>query len=165
VDSISSAWAYLTAQRRSALIGSAAVVVVGVLLIAVGEVRDWGWTRLVGAGLISAAATLFGVLLGWGDAGFGSLRATVRKSARLIVIVLAAIVVLPVTLGLLISLAGLFTSGQDNSGGVLVAGSVVTAFMLAITVGLAYEALRLAVRSASGEYRPDASRSNGKNGS
>ncbi len=38
-----------TAQRNRLMAGSLAAVVIGVVLIVVGALAGWGWTRIVGA--------------------------------------------------------------------------------------------------------------------
>jgi hypothetical protein len=162
MDSIAALRDRLTGRRRHGLVAAGAAIVAGTLLIAVGETWEWGWTRLVGAFVISASGTLFGVLLGWSEPGWSRIRDVVRRSARLVLLVLAAIILVPLIVGLLVSFAGLFAGDQEAGAGLLVAGSVVMVFLLAVTVGLAAEALRLALRTASGTYSPDAERSNGK---
>jgi hypothetical protein len=162
MDSISALWDRLTGRRRHGLIAAGAAIVAGTLLIAVGEIWEWGWTRLVGAFVISASGTLFGVLLGWSEPGWSRIRCVVRRSARPVVLVLAAIILAPLIVGLVVSFAGLFGGDQEAGVGLLVAGSVVMVFLLAVTVGLAAEALRLALRAAASKNSPDSARSNGK---
>jgi hypothetical protein len=145
--SLSALWRWATEQRAASLGICAAVVAVGVLLIAIGEVAEWGWTRLIGAGLISIGSVLAGVLVGWSEPVRPRIADALRHWSRALVLVLAAIIVAPLLAGLLLGLGGMVTDDASDDVLLLVVGIAIIVLMLAITAVTVWLALSLALRS------------------
>jgi hypothetical protein len=131
------------------LIVMLAIIVAGVGLIAVGEVLEWGWTRLIGAGIISLVAVLFGAILGWSDPLRPRFVGVVASWSTLLVTLLALIVVVPLLFGFVAMLGGMIVGATSVTWYLLLAGvSITLAFfglaVLSTLLGLsnAFEGLR-----------------------
>jgi hypothetical protein len=136
-------------NRRAAMIAVSVAIFAGVALIAVGEVLEWGWTRLIGAGIISLAAVLLGALLGWSEPLRPRLANVVASWATLLVTVLALIVVVPLLFGFIAMLGGMIVRAASVTWHLLLAGVAITLLffglaVLATLLGLssAFEGLR-----------------------
>ena len=90
------------------MVGSIAAVVIGVLLIVVGAIAHWGWTRVVGATLIVVGGSVLGALLGLGAPHRERVRAGIIAQRTLIAVVAAVFLALPVIVALVAAVIGLF---------------------------------------------------------
>jgi hypothetical protein len=158
-------WNQALERRPMALGLCAAVVVLGVLLIAIGEVLEWGWTRLIGAGAISTGAVLFGVLLGWSDPLRPRVASVLRSWRRGIVLILTAIMILPLFIGLLLSFGGLIFGGADGNWYLLLLGILFVVLMLGISAATVAAALALALQGLDETGGTTSTRSNGRDAS
>src|SRR3954470_9959496 len=103
-----SLWAGETERRNQLMAASLAAVVIGVLLIVVGAIAGWGWTRIVGATLITVGGGVLGALIGLGAPHRARLRAGVVARRTLIAVIAAVVIALPVVLALGAAIIGLF---------------------------------------------------------
>jgi hypothetical protein len=127
---VRSLWAGETAQRNRLMAGSLAAVVIGVLLIVVGAVAHWGWTRIVGATLITVGGGVLGALLGLGAPHRAQIRAGVVAQRTLIAIIASIILALPVIVALVAALVGLFAKNSGRGAGSLAGGTAIALFLL-----------------------------------
>lgn len=141
-------WSDDTAQQRRLIFVSSAVVAVGVLLIVVGAIAEWGWTRLVGATLITVGGIVLGALIAFIEPRRRRLHARLRARRTLIAIIAAVILVLPVLVALVAELIGLFTGGGNRSGGLLATGAAIGVFLLAATLFSTLVAIRATERAS-----------------
>ncbi|MDQ2786831.1 MAG: hypothetical protein M3Y58_17715 [Chloroflexota bacterium] len=141
-------WSDDTAQQRRLIYVSSAVVAVGVLLIVVGAIAGWGWTRIIGATLITVGGTVLGILVAFVEPRRQRLHARLRAQRTTIAIVAAVILVLPVVLALVAALIGLFAGGSNRSGGLLTAGAIIGVFLLAATIFCTVIAIRATQRAS-----------------
>jgi len=141
-------WSDDTARQRRLIYASSVVVAVGVLLIVVGAIAGWGWTRIVGATLITVGGSVLGVLVAFVESRRQRLHAMVRAQRTTIAIVAAVILVLPVVLALVAALIGLFAGGSNRSGGLLTAGAIIGVFLLAATIFCTVIAIRATQRAS-----------------
>ncbi|HEY8291962.1 MAG TPA: hypothetical protein VIG44_05720 [Thermomicrobiales bacterium] len=136
------------AQQRRLIYASSAVVAVGVLLIVVGAIAGWGWTRIVGATLITVGGIVLGVLVAFVEPRRQRVHARLRAQRTTIAIIAAIILVLPVVVALIASLIGLFTGTDNRSGGLLAAGAIIGVFLLAATIFSTLVAIRATQRAS-----------------
>ena len=141
-------WSDDAAQQRRLIYASSAAVAVGVLLIVVGAIAGWGWTRIVGATLITVGGSVLGVLVAFVESRRQRLHAMVRAQRTTIAIVAAVLFVLPVVLALVAALIGLFAGGSNRSGGLLTAGAIIGVFLLAATIFCTVIAIRATQRAS-----------------
>jgi len=141
-------WSDDAAQQRRLIYASSAAVAVGVLLIVVGAIAGWGWTRIVGATLITVGGSVLGVLVAFVESRRQRLHAMVRAQRTTIAIVAAVILILPVVLALVAALIGLFAGGSNRSGGLLTAGAIIGVFLLAATIFCTVIAIRATQRAS-----------------
>ncbi|MDQ2786796.1 MAG: hypothetical protein M3Y58_17540 [Chloroflexota bacterium] len=135
-------WSDDTARQRRLIYGSSAVVAVGVLLIVVGAIAGWGWTRIVGATLITVGGVVLGALIAFIEPRRQQVHGWLRAQRMTIAIIAAVILVLPVVLALVAALIGLFAGESNRSGGLLTAGAIIGVFLLAATIFCTMIALR-----------------------
>ncbi|MEX2425543.1 MAG: hypothetical protein WD401_02155 [Thermomicrobiaceae bacterium] len=155
-------WNQATERRfRSALIGLG-VILSGVVLIAIGAVVEWGWTRLIGAGAISLASVFVGALVGWSDPVRPRIAAVFSSWSRILLALLAFVMMAPLFIGLLALFGGLFVALDDTSWLSLFAGTVITLFLLIITLLTVALALPLAFRGLRKSSAEVPSDSNGQ---
>jgi hypothetical protein len=138
-------WADEKATNRLR-IGAITCVVVGVLLIIVGAVAGWGWTRIIGAGLITVGGGVLGVILGLAEPRREHLRTQIIERRVLIAVIVTLVLVLPVVLALVAAIIGLF-GGGDRSAGLLIVGTIIALFLLAATAMSAVIAVRAVQRA------------------
>ena len=140
-------WSDDTTQQRRLIYASSAVVAVGVVVIVVGALAGWGWTRIVGATLITIGGILLGTLIAFVEPRRQRLHARVRAQRTTIAIVAAVLLALPVVVALVATLIGLFVGG-NRSGGLLAAGGVIGLFLLVATVFSTLIAVRATQRAS-----------------
>lgn len=141
-------WSDDREQQRRLIYVSSAVVAVGVLVIVVGVIAGWGWTRIVGAMLITVAGTVLGALIAFVEPLRQRLHARLRAQRTTIAIIAAVILVLPVVAAFVAALIGLFTGREQRSGGLLVTGGVVGVFLLIATIFSTLTAIRATQRAS-----------------
>ncbi len=141
-------WSDDTAQQRRLIYVSSAVVAVGVLLIVVGAIAGWGWTRIIGATLITVGGTVLGILVAFVEPRRQRLHARLRAQRTTIAIIAAVILALPVVVALIAALIGLFAGGSNRSGGLLTAGAIIGVFLLAATIFCTVIAIRATQRAS-----------------
>ncbi len=131
-----------TAQQRRLIYASSAVVAVGVLVIVVGAIAGWGWTRIIGATLITVGGIVLGALVAFVEPRRQRLHTWLLVHRMNIAIIAAVILVLPVVVALVAGLVGLFTGSGNRSGGLLAAGAIIGVFLLAATIFCTMIAIR-----------------------
>jgi len=141
-------WSDDTAQQRRLIYATSAVVAVGILVIVVGALVGWGWTRVIGATLITIGGIALGTLVAFVEPRRQRLHARLRAQRTTIAIVAAVLLALPVVVALVASLIGLFTGGGNRSGGLLAGGGLIGLFLLAATVFSTLIAIRATQRSS-----------------
>jgi predicted Na+-dependent transporter len=140
-------------QRNRAMTTSIALVAVGVVLIVVGAIAEWGWTRVVGAGLITVGGIGLGVLLGLVPTQRERLLAAMRRWRTGIVILAVVVLVLPILVALIAGVIGAFTGGGGNAAP-LTAGTLIGMLLLAAVAYCAWIGVRATLRAT----RKDAAR-------
>jgi hypothetical protein len=130
VAQMRSLWTGETAQRNRAMAGSIAAVVIGVLLIVVGAIAHWGWTRVVGATLIVVGGSVLGALIGLGVPHRERVRAGIIAQRTLIAVVAAVFLALPVIAALVAAVIGLFARSGGRGAAALAGGTVIALFLL-----------------------------------
>jgi hypothetical protein len=138
MDSLAGAWHRLIENRRLGVAASAAVIAAGVLIIATGEVLEWGWTRIIGAGAISLAAVALGGLLGWSDPIRPRLAGIIVSWSTILVAILAAIIVLPLLFGFITIFGGLILGAASITWYLVLAGIAVVLVFSALAVLAAF---------------------------
>jgi peptidoglycan/LPS O-acetylase OafA/YrhL len=141
-------WSDDTAQQRRLIYATSAVVAVGILVIVVGALVGWGWTRVIGATLITIGGIALGTLVAFVEPRRQRLHARLRAQRTTIAIVAAVLLALPVVVALVASLIGLFTGGGNRSGGLLAGGGLIGLFLLAATVFSTLIAIRATQRAS-----------------
>ncbi len=146
METLATIWHRATEHRPAAIAGSVAVILLGVALIAIGEVFDWGWTRLVGAGVISIAAIAVGALFGWSDPLRPRIAGVMGSWSRAILMLLTVIMVAPLMIGLVMLFGGAIVGGITATWSQLLAGVFISMFFILITLGTVATAVSLAFR-------------------
>ncbi len=141
-------WSDDTAQQRRLIYASSVVVAVGVLLIVVGAIAGWGWTRIVGATLITVGGIVLGTLVAFVEPRRQQVHTWLLMHRMTIAIIAAVILVLPVVLALVAALIGLFGGGSNRSVGLLAAGTIIGVFLLAATIFCTVIAIRATQRAS-----------------
>ncbi len=141
-------WSDDPAQQRRLIYASSVVVAVGVLLIVVGAIAEWGWTRIVGATLITVGGTALGILIAFVEPRRQRLHARLRTQRTTIAMIAAVLLALPVVLALVAAFIGLVAGSGNRSGGLLAAGTVIALFLLAATVFSTLIAIRATQRAS-----------------
>jgi hypothetical protein len=144
---VQSLWAGETAQRNRVMAGSLAAVVVGVLLIVVGTLAHWGWTRIVGATLITVGGGVLGALIGLGAPHRAQIRAGIIAKRTLIAVIAAAIIALPVIVALIAAIIGLFARSGGRGAASLAGGTVLALFLLIASLFSVIIAIRAVQRA------------------
>jgi hypothetical protein len=144
------------------VLGSLIAVAMGVALIAVGEVLDWGWTRLIGAGVISIAAVMAGVLIGWSDPLRPGVLTVMASWKRLIFIVLTFIMVAPLFAGLIMLMGGAIVGGTGTDWYLVLSGVLLTLLLLALTLVTIIAAVKLAFEGLAKTRADDTFSSDGQ---
>jgi hypothetical protein len=144
---VQSLWAGETAQRNRVMAGSLAAVVVGVLLIVVGTLAHWGWTRIVGATLITVGGGVLGALIGLGAPHRAQIRAGIIAQRTLIAVIAAAIIALPVIVALIAAIIGLFARSGGRGAASLAGGTVLALFLLIASLFSVIIAIRAVQRA------------------
>lgn len=127
-------------------VASVALIVIGVLAITVGNLAGWGWTRIIGATLISVGGLGVGALVALIDPRRERVRVAIARRRTTIALVAAVVLVLPVILVLVAALAGLFAGG--GGAALRAVGALIAVFLLAVSVASAVIAVR-AIRRAT----------------
>jgi hypothetical protein len=144
---VRSLWAGETAQRNRAMAGSLAAGVIGVLLIVVGAIAHWGWTRIVGATLITVGGGVLGALIGLGAPHRAQIRAGIIAQRTLIAVIAAAIIALPVIVALIAAIIGLFARSGGRGAASLAGGTVLALFLLIASLFSVIIAIRAVQRA------------------
>ena len=147
VARVRSLWAGETAQRNRLMTGSLAAVVVGVLLIVVGALVHWGWTRIVGATLITVGGGVLGALLGLGAPHRQQMRAGIVAQRTLIAVAAGIVLALPVILALAAAVIGLFAKSGGRAAASLAGGTVIALFLLIASLFSVIIAIRAVQRA------------------
>ncbi len=134
-----------TAAERRLTIEAGACLVVGVVVIVVGAVAGWGWTRIIGAVLITVGSGVLGALIAFVEPRRREARARIMAARGLIAIVVAVVLILPVAIALVGAMIGLFSGA--GSGGMRALGALVALLLLVATVGSAVIAVRATQRA------------------
>lgn len=121
-------WGDAGTQRRL-LWASGACLAVGVLVIVVGVLARWGWTRIIGATLISVGGVGLGALIGLVPTRRERARAWLARWRAPIVIVSVVVLVLPMIVALAVGLVGLL-AGRSGVGVSATIGGALVALML-----------------------------------
>jgi hypothetical protein len=133
VETVRSFWITSSKNRTIAILAGLGLTLLGVAVIAIGEVMGWGWTRIVGAGAISVFAIYVGALVGWSDPARPKIAAIARSWSRAILVALTAIMVAPMLAGLIILPGGAIVGGIDGSWYLVLAGILLALFLLMIS--------------------------------
>ncbi|MCA1726049.1 MAG: hypothetical protein LC748_17735 [Thermomicrobia bacterium] len=141
-------WSDDTAQQRRLISVSSAVVAVGILVIVGGAIAGWGWTRVIGATLITVGGIVLGALVAFVEPRRQQVHTWLLMHRMSIAIIAAVILVLPVVVALVAGLIGLFTSNGNRSGGLLAAGMIIGVFLLAATIFCTVIAIRATQRAS-----------------
>jgi hypothetical protein len=135
-------------KDRLVLLASAAVLL-GVVLIVLAETLHWEWTKMFGAGLITAGGVGLGVEFALSGPRNWSI-VDKLKSARLPVsYLIIAFTTLPVVIVLLAGLVGLFGDMGDASAAGVAGGVLIVTFMAVATLA----AIAMTVRSIHLAFR------------
>lgn len=127
-------WAGETARRNRLMVAAITAVAVGVLLIVLGAIADWGWTRIVGATLITIGGGVLGTLVGLGAPHRERVRAGIITRRTPIAVIAAVILALPVVLALVATVIGLFAERGGRGAASLAGGAVIALFLLAASL-------------------------------
>jgi hypothetical protein len=147
VARVRSLWTGETAQRNRLMAGSLAAVVIGVLLIVVGVIAGWGWTRIVGATLIMVGGGVLGTLLGLGAPHRQQIRAGIIAQRTVVAVIAAVIIALPVILALIAAIIGLFARSGGRGAASLAGGTVIALFLLVASLFSTLIAIRAVQRA------------------
>lgn len=131
-------------QNRLMIAGGAAIAV-GIVVIVVGAIVGWGWTRIIGATLITLGGLLVGTLVGLTAPRRERMRAMIARARWTIAWIAAALFVLPVVVALGAGIVGVIAA--TGNVGWRVAGAMLALALLIATVLSTLIALR-AVRTA-----------------
>ena len=145
------------AGARRLTAATVASVVVGVLVIVVGNLAGWGWTRIIGATMISIGGLGLGIVIALVEPRRERLHTVIARQRTTIAIAIAIILVLPVVAVLVAAVVGLFDGNLRNTGGassvgLRIGGTLVGLFLLVASVastGIAVRATRRADRNAA----------------
>jgi peptidoglycan/LPS O-acetylase OafA/YrhL len=141
-------WPDTKERQRRLIYASSAIVAVGVLLIVVGAIAGWGWTRIVGATLITVGGIVLGALVAFVEPRRQRVQTRLRAQRTTIAIIAAIILALPVVVALVAALIGLFTGSGHRSGGLLATGAIIGVFLLAATLFSTLIAIRATERAS-----------------
>lgn len=146
MSTLVSLWNQATERRFRSVVFGLGVVCVGVLLIAVGAIVEWSWTRIIGAGIISMASVFVGALVGWSDPVRPQIAALFLSWSRTLLTLLTLVMVAPLFAGLLVMIGGLFLGGGEGDWQSLTAGFIIALFLFIISLSTVALALSLAVQ-------------------
>lgn len=116
------------------------------LVIVVGAVAGWGWTRIIGATLISVGAGALGVLAGLVEPRRRQIGAWLRQRKAVITLVAAVVLVLPAVVALIGAIVGLVAASGQRAG-LLALGLLTALALLAATAISAAIAVRATLRA------------------
>jgi hypothetical protein len=139
-------WSKAVERRRPALLLLAAFIIAGIVIIAVGEILEQGWTRIVGAGLISVASIAFGVLIGWSKPFGERIWAVAGRLRQPIVLVLTIIIAGPLVSGLALVFAGAIVSAGGDRPVLTATALLISLTFIALAAGTAVVSASLALR-------------------
>ncbi len=160
--SLATIWGRATANRKVSLPGCLAFVALGVLIIAVGEVQDWGWTRIVGATVISIGSIAAGALIGWSDPVRPRITYLISSWGKAIVAILTLIIVGPMLIALVVAFGGLIVGGAEADTGLMLIGVLIAVLLLGITLVTVASAFSLAMRGLWRSRPDEAGETNGR---
>lgn len=144
------------ATRRQVLVGSAIITVVGVALIVIGVVADWGQTRLPGAVLITIGGAGIGIALGFSSPMRDQIWSRLATWRVWIAIITAIVVATPAVLAMGSATIGPLAGGGDAQNTVLVAvGALIGLIFLAGTVIAAIVAVQAVQRRVAPEHEQE----------
>ena len=146
MEALRSFWSKSTDNRMIAILAGSIGVLLGVAIIGVGEVLEWGWTRIVGAGLISVAGVYVGALIGWSDPIRPRIAQVLSSWSRTILVVLTLIMVAPMFAGLLMLLGGVVIGGVDAAWYLIFIGLLIALALFAMSLATVVLAFSLADR-------------------
>ncbi len=139
-------WVRIAGDTKRLTAATVVAMVVGVLVIAVGNRAGWGWTRVIGATLISIGGLGFGAVIAFVEPRRERLRAEITRQRTLIAIVAALVLVLPVAVALAAAVVGLFLNSGGGAG-LRTGGTLVGLFLLIASVASTVIAVRATRRA------------------
>lgn len=142
-------WVRVAADTKRLTAATVAAMVIGVLVIVVGNFAGWGWTRIIGATLISIGGLGFGAVIAFVEPRRERLRAEITRRRTVIAIVVALVLVLPVAVVLAAAVIGLFLNGGGGAG-LRTGGTLVGLFLLIASVASTAIAVRATQRALPG---------------
>ncbi len=142
-------WARVAEDTKRLTTATVVAMAVGVLVIVVGNFAGWGWTRIIGATLISIGGLGFGAVIAFVEPRRERLRAEITRQRTLIAIVAALVLVLPVAIVLAAAVVGLFLNGGGGAG-LRTGGTLVGLFLLIASVASTVIAVRATRRAFPG---------------
>ncbi len=148
-------WPRIAGDTKRLTMATVVAMVVGVLVIVVGNLAGWGWTRIIGATLISIGGLGFGAVIAFVEPRRERLRAEITRQRTLIAIVAALVLVLPVAVVLVAAVVGLFLNGSGGAG-LRTGGTLVGLFLLIASVASTVIAVRATQRALPGVPAPSA---------
>lgn len=141
---------------RQLLLAAVVLTVVGIVIIAVGVIEEWGPTRFFGAGLISAGGVLGGVALGFSEPLRGGIRERLAAWRMQIAVVVAIIVGGPAVIATISGALGPLTGGGDASDTFLVVlGALLGLLLAAATIAAGIIAVLAVQQRVGAAGRPN----------
>jgi hypothetical protein len=133
-------------QRRQAMSISIALAAVGMIVIVVGEIAARGWTRVIGAALISVGGVGLGVLTGLIPTRREPMLDRLRRWRTGIVVLAVVVLVLPILVALAAGVIGTFTGGGGSTA-LKVAGALTGLLMFAAVAASAWIGVQATLRA------------------
>jgi hypothetical protein len=133
-------------QRNQAMTLSIALIVLGVLLIVTGALTDWGWTRVIGATIITVGGIGAGVLLGLIPTRREAVLARLRQWRSGVIALAVIVLVLPILIALAASVIGAFLHG-GGAAAAHVLGTLIGVLLFAAVAASAWIGVRAAIRA------------------
>jgi hypothetical protein len=133
-------------QRRQAMAIAMVLAAVGIIVIVVGEIADWGWTRVIGATLISVGGVGIGVLTGLIPTRREAMLDWLRRWRTVVVVLAVVVLVLPILVALAAGVIGAFTGGGGTAA-LKVTGALISLLMFAAVAASAWIGVQATLRA------------------
>lgn len=130
-------WATFEREPRRVRLIALGAVLVGVLFIVGGEIAHAGWTRIVGALLITIFGSVFGASVGFAAPLRAGIAARLDALRRPIIIVSAVVFALPAVVALLAGLPGLAANDLGDAALTALGTALLLIFAVATVVAVA----------------------------
>lgn len=137
-------------QRQQAIAISIALVAIGVVVIVVGALAGWGWTRVIGAGVITVGGVGLGILLGLIPTRREQVLAQLKRWRTGVVVLAVIVLVLPILVALAAGVIGAFTGGGENATP-LVLGTLIGVLLFAAVAGSAWIGVRATLQATNAD--------------